>query len=252
MTVDFETRVEIAYLLVDRFLGYVEGDLPLFTHDSLKDFVCIDCGFPIGEYERLPPGTKREKLKAVILSCSEPVLKNVVAFTMERGARLWPDDVRRTEARSRLIERFPPGARVAAVAAARPISASEGVLRALEASETLVANHGPDQGLDRLHTALQAYLRQVCADAMIAYESEASINRLCRLVRETHPAFQAQTPLSVDPRFIMERIATLFDVLNAARTNLAHPNPRIPDPEAFLILNAARTVLHYLDARLHA
>lgn len=36
------------------------------------------------------------------------------------------------------------------------------------------------------------------------------------------------------------------------RASLAHPNPVLPGPEANLVINAVRTIFHYLDHKLRA
>jgi hypothetical protein len=45
----------------------------------------------------------------------------------------------------------------------------------------------------------------------------------------------------------------VLDAMNPLwnRASLAHPNPPLlAEPEAMLVINAARTILHYLDAKL--
>lgn len=126
------------------------------------------------------------------------------------------------------------------------------VRAALAASQTLIAAHGPSQGIDRLHTALHAYVRGSCQQAGLPVEPDASLMRLARLLRERHAAFAADTGLPQEPKVLLDRMASVLDVLNAARnrTEGAHPNPPLPEPEANLALNAARTVFLYLHSRL--
>jgi hypothetical protein len=48
-------------------------------------------------------------------------------------------------------------------------------------------------------------------------------------------------------------VAAILDALNPMRNraSVAHPNPTLLEqPEAMLVVNAARTILHYLDAGL--
>jgi hypothetical protein len=48
-------------------------------------------------------------------------------------------------------------------------------------------------------------------------------------------------------------MGAILDALNPVRNraSVAHPNPTLLDQhEAMLVVNAARTILHYLDAKL--
>jgi len=72
-------------------------------------------------------------------------------------------------------------------------------------------------------------------------------------LRVNHPAF-CRTGAQAEAIERMHRaVATIVDALNPVRNNatLAHPNPILLDePEAMLVINAARTLLHYLDSCL--
>ena len=48
-------------------------------------------------------------------------------------------------------------------------------------------------------------------------------------------------------------MATILDSMNSLRNraSVAHPNESLlEDPEAMLVINSARTVLHYIDAKM--
>jgi hypothetical protein len=47
-------------------------------------------------------------------------------------------------------------------------------------------------------------------------------------------------------------MGSIMDVLNPIRNNasMAHPNDLLDPPEAMLVINAARTILHYIDTKL--
>jgi hypothetical protein len=50
-------------------------------------------------------------------------------------------------------------------------------------------------------------------------------------------------------------MATVVDVLNPLRNkaSVAHPNQDLlAEPEALLVINSVRTLLNYLDSKLHA
>ena len=125
--------------------------------------------------------------------------------------------------------------------------------RALGDAEILIRDRDATSGVDRIHTALHGYLLAVCQDAGLTYPSNASLPTLFKLLRREHPALQATDARSQDITQVLRAFGAVLDALNPMRNkaSVAHPNRALLDkPEAMLVVNAARTVLHYLDARL--
>jgi hypothetical protein len=111
---------------------------------------------------------------------------------------------------------------------------------------------GAVSGVDRIHTALHAYLRAVCHRENISYNKDDSMTRLFKLLRQHHPALQNLGPRSQDIERVFQSIANIMDALSPIRNNasVAHPNVDLLEKEeAMLVINAARTLLHYLDAK---
>lgn len=126
------------------------------------------------------------------------------------------------------------------------------VERALSDAEKLIADAGGTSGLDRVHTALHAYLRAVCDQRNVSYGQDASITELFKaLLRQG--TFQPTAARSEDIERIVKALAVIVDALNPLRNraSMAHPNAALLDePEAMLAINTIRTLLHYLNARL--
>lgn len=126
------------------------------------------------------------------------------------------------------------------------------VERALGDAERLIADSGGTSGLDRVHTALHAYLRAVCDQRHVQYGHDAGIRELFKaMLREG--TFRPTASRSEDVDRIVKALAVIVDALNPLRNraSMAHPNARLLDePEAMLAINAIRTLLHYLNARL--
>lgn len=81
------------------------------------------------------------------------------------------------------------------------------------------------------------------------------MNRALKLLRQSHPALAANGPRTEDIKRILGAMATVLDSLNPIRNNasIAHPNDELlGEPEAHLVINAARTVFAYLEAKLGA
>jgi hypothetical protein len=93
----------------------------------------------------------------------------------------------------------------------------------------------------------------VCKYGSIEVPEDTSITQLFRLIREQHPAFQKIGPRAENISRILRATASILDALNSLRNraSLAHPNEELLDePEAMLVINSIRTLLHYLDQKL--
>jgi hypothetical protein len=149
------------------------------------------------------------------------------------------------------INRLGTGA-VVTVAPLRVTSAL--VERALLDAEKLMATTGATSGVDRAHTALHGYLLQVCSDAAIPVGAEPTLTQLFKAVRGQHTAFKERGTRSDDVAKLLGAMATIVDVLNPLRNkaSVAHPNQQLlAEPEALLVINSVRTLLNYLDMKLH-
>ena len=116
----------------------------------------------------------------------------------------------------------------------------------------LLVTNGATSGLDRIHAALHGYLKQLCDVATLTYPSNPTVAQLFKVVREQHPAFSGQTPYHEQVRRALNSFASVVDVLNSMRNNAsaAHPNEALlGEAEAMFLINATRTLLHYLDAK---
>lgn len=130
---------------------------------------------------------------------------------------------------------------------------SSTVERAISDAESLIRTNGPTSGVDRIHTALHGYLIAVCEEAGIAHAKRPTTMELFSLIRNRHAAFHSTEAQASETVTILRSLSKLIDTLNSVRNeaSLAHSNEQLLDePEAFLMINAARTVLHYLDAKL--
>lgn len=131
---------------------------------------------------------------------------------------------------------------------------SEVVERALLDAQELLRATGATSGVDRIHTALHGYLFEVCRSANIATAANASITELFKKIREKHAAFKDLLPRSDEILRVLRALATILDCFNPLRNNasIAHPNPVLLEkPEAMLVINTARTILHYVDEKVY-
>lgn len=129
---------------------------------------------------------------------------------------------------------------------------SDVVERALRDAEGLLATRGATSGVDRVHTAFHGYLRAVANRIGLTVSDNASVTELFKAIREGHPNFQHSRPRQGDIDKVTRSLASIVDALNPVRNlaSVAHPNESLLDePEAMLVINSVRSLLHYLNSR---
>jgi Abortive infection C-terminus len=137
---------------------------------------------------------------------------------------------------------------------ARPLElsiSSEVIERAITDMEILIASRRAVSGVDRIHTAVHAYLRAICIQAKIEYNESDNIVKLFKLLRRDHPRLQSSQIHSMDR--LLQSFANILDSLNSIRNDasMAHPNENLLEStEAMLVVNVVRTLLRYLDEKL--
>lgn len=122
--------------------------------------------------------------------------------------------------------------------------------RAIEDAKALLQNQGPTSAVDRLHTVLHGYLKQICTELNIPYSKDDTLNQLMKKIRESHPALQT---IDENTEHILRSLSNIFDKLNPVRNNatLAHANETLlKTEEASLIIDSVNTILRYLNNKL--
>jgi hypothetical protein len=142
------------------------------------------------------------------------------------------------------------------VSAPKPKVTSATVEKALVDAEQMITQQNPASAVDRVHTALHGYLREVCSDAAIGQTTgRLGLTDLVKLLREQHPAFSQKGDRGEQLTRILKAFSAICDVLNQIRNDasLAHPNEQLLDyGDAMLAVNAARTILHYVHGKLQS
>jgi hypothetical protein len=139
------------------------------------------------------------------------------------------------------------------VAPPSPAITSRSVDEALADAEQLIPARGAHSAVDRVHTALHGYLRAVLDRAGLHQEPNVALTALFRILRDEHPRLHDLGHRDEDLFRMIMGLATVVDSLNTLRNkaSLAHPNDQVlAEPEAMLAINAARSLLHYLDQRV--
>lgn len=246
------TGGEIAKV-IHRYIGVSGGYLGDFSYRTHAEFYPLYCDLSIDPNEI--EGTTRERFIEILKSQSPTDQAKILRGLLERfpvGAANAPDT--RTEAlRSEmqmLISRLEQNAPVANLS---PKITSAVVDQAIIDAENLLRTSGAASAVDRVHTAMHGYLREVCSQANIPYDKADTMPRLFKLLRQQHPAFQTSGAFSQETVRVLNAFGTILDSLNTLRNHATpvHPNDVLLEySEAMLAINAARTVLHYLNSKI--
>jgi hypothetical protein len=236
--------------LVYKYMGVSAGYLADFSYRSHHEFY-IDLDLDINPY--MYDGTTRERF-IKILSESAPqvqarILEGVLARFPVGGSQL--RTLERADEIRGWITRLRSGPQVE-----QPTLriTSEVVERALLDAQELLRATGATSGVDRIHTALHGYLREVCRSAGLTITEDAALTELFKRLRDSHPAFRDLGPRREEILRVLRSLAAILDSFNPLRNkaSVAHPNPALlPEPEAMLVINAARSILHYVDEKVY-
>lgn len=236
--------------LVNKYIGVNGGYLGNFSYKSHRDFY-LELDLPIDPDQI--PGTTRERFIQILQESDASTQAKIVDAILKMypvGSAVIRTQTRHDEIAS-WLPRLRAGGGVLAPTLTRP---SEVVERALSDAERLIDASGAVSGIDRLHTALHGYMKQACSEAGIVLEDkDPELTRLFKQLRERHPKFSVKGARNEDIGTLLNSLAAIVAVLNPIRNraSVAHPNEVLLDPpEAHLVVNSVRSLLHYLEAKL--
>ncbi len=244
------TRPEV-YKVVNDYIGVTpDGYLTGFSYRSHDEFYPYFCDLDI-DVNAHRPGTTRTVFTHILQEANAEdqakILKGVLSKfpsdSSKKREKLAPE----IQAMLSRLEGTP------AVSSPRPKITTATVERAITDAETLIQKSGATSGVDRVHTALHGYLIAACDVAKIPYAQDPDLTQLIKLLRQHHPKLQNAGPRAQDITQVLRSMGAILDALNPVRNraSVAHPNASLLEQaEAMLVVNAARTILHYLDAKL--
>lgn len=241
-------------IVVNRYIGVSGGYLGDFSYRTHSEFYpeYCDCEFDPDLHE----GTTRERFIQILSTAPPDAQAKILRGVLERfpvEASEAPS-TRTAELRAAIEQMADRAADAPRIATPSLDVQAESVQRALTDAEHLIAQSGATSAVDRVHTALHAYLRSVCDAAELAVPDDASLTALFKAIRQGHPSLAATGPRSGDIDRVLRSFSSVLDALNPLRNqaSMAHPQPSLLEqPEAMLVVHVARTLLHYLDARLN-
>lgn len=146
-----------------------------------------------------------------------------------------------------------PEISVNSIADPEPTITSSLVRRTLDDAERFVRMGRAVSGVDRVHTALVGYLRIACQQIDIFFDENDRQSALLKKLIAEHPNFQLHSHVDHIVK-ILRSMGAILDALDPIRNraSVAHANENLlEESEALLVINIARTIIHYVDARLN-
>jgi hypothetical protein len=243
--------------IVNRYIGVGvvdKGYLGDFSYRTHADFYPEYCELDIdpNEYQ----GTTHDRFTIILKGSFPHIQAKILRGVLER----FPLDAQYAKPETRTKELYEELLNIAQrlegtspVSSPEPQITSTVVERAIADGELLIQSGDAVSGVDRIHTALHGYLLAVCKAEQIVSTKDENMTKLFKLLRNNHPAFRDSGTHSEDINRILQAFATIMDALNPIRNrgSIAHPNDELLNKEeAMLVINVARTLLHYLNSKL--
>jgi hypothetical protein len=237
-------KIVYAYIGVDG--GYL-GDFSYATH---AQFYPLYCDLDINPYDY--EGTTRERFMTILSSLPPHDQSKVLRGVVERFPVGAAGPTSRTDRQRDDILRI--ASELEGVQLPERVGTDRAsVARAIADAEVLVRSNGPVSGIDRVHTALHGYLMAACLKESISFPPDPTMTKLLKLLRSEQPKLKQLGPRAPDIERVLNSFGNVLDALNPVRNqaSIAHPNESLLDEaEARLVINAARTILAYLDEKL--
>ena len=238
--------------LMNRYIGVSGGYLGDFSYRTHADFYPEYCGLEMqpARYE----GTTRERFCAILNDASPADQAKIVLGVLEKYPPSADPATCRTKELHDYFRAVVNRLQAADLIDSPELEITSGVVeRAISDAESLIVSGGATSAVDRLHTVLHGYLREVCARSGIAYNRDDTMTVLFKSILAQHAAFSEPRPRSHDTDNVLRALSSIMDSLGPIRNSarVAHPNSELLGrPEAELVVNVTRTILHYLDRKL--
>ena len=242
------TKGEILRLVND-YIGVSGGYLGDFSYTSHEEF------YSFLELEIDPnnfDGTTRKRFMTILKDADPQTQAMIIEGILDKYP-VGSDDIR-TEKRHAEFETIISRLRGApSVGSIHPQTSSDVVTRAINDAEILIETSGATSGVDRIHTAIHGYFKALCSQAEIEFDADPRVDQFFKLLLNKHPAFDDLGARGQDITTIIRSFSSILNALNPIRNraSVAHPNDELlKNEEAMFVINVARTLIQYVDAKL--
>jgi hypothetical protein len=238
---------------LESFLEMKSGYVCDFTNRTFEEFVREHTGVDI--YSQKYSGSKANRLRAFWKTESTHVVAKLLAemieyWKLQKATPLYGYQVFNPslyEECKKIAARLKDENAVDIEAITPNSSDKDFELLAQSIKESINKNQ-PEQALDRLHTFIIKYVRELCSRHGIAFDKETPLHSLFGL----YVKFLQNNSLieSVMSQRILKSSISVFDAFNDVRNNqsFAHDNPILNKNEAALIFNDISNTLRFIES----
>ena len=246
------TRPEI-YMVTNSYIGVNGGYLGDFSYRTHEEFYLYFCDISISPsaFE----GTTRQRFITILEKGDTLTQAKILKGVLKKyPVNFFPQEDREVKLRiateiEGLIRRLEVGQ---AVASEQLVITNETVERAIQDTKILLETNGATSSVDRIHTALHGYLKEVCKQEKITLTDDENLTQVFKKLKASHPKLQLGGPRQNDIDHIINSFSNTLDKLNPIRNkaSLSHPNEELlEEDEAMFVVNSAQTVLNYLNRK---
>jgi len=235
----------------ERFFRMGSGYVLDFSNRTLDEFILDTTGKSIydSRYDNAS-GSKANRLRA--FWTIEPnyvvakLLGDMLQYAAETGVK--PEEKQLVENCQRAVQRLSQSAPISEIEAILPITDERSFNTLAKSVKEAIEKNEPELGIDRLHTFVVKYMRELCRKHGIAAEKDKPLHSL---VGEYVKALKEKGHIEsvMTERILKSSISTL-EAFNRVRNDqsLAHDNEILNYDESLLIFSHVASVIRLMQA----
>jgi hypothetical protein len=130
------------------------------------------------------------------------------------------------------------------------VSRSDTIKKAIDDSNVFIREGKYDSAVDRIHTALHGYLRQLLTEHHVAYENEDNLSSLYNKLHEYYKNNIQPYDVATKIKTILRSGGGIINSVNELRNNntISHPNILlIQKREALLVIRFLNAIVDYIE-----
>lgn len=148
----------------------------------------------------------------------------------------------------KIVERLKSGGPVENLDSIKPNTRDESFEKLTTSIKQCINNNEPDAGIDRLHTFVIKYIRQLCVKHGIAYERDTPLHSLFgAYIKHLKSINLIESEMT---ERILKSSISVMEAFNKVRNDqsFAHDNPVLNYNESLLIFNDISNVIRFIEA----
>lgn len=241
--------------IIEKYLVMGDGNLLDFGHNTLQEFVYDVTRIDIKEGKYEDRGTsKANKMRSLIAQESDEVVAKLLEAMMTRRDdwesedkfnRIEPDPKLREEFNN-VIEKLRGEVSIAHAEVIAANNDDEDFHALAKHIQESIDKNEPASALDRLHTFLIKYFREMCSQYKISVEKNESLNAIYgKYIKALRAANAIESEMTEK---ILRSTFQCFEAFNDVRNNksYAHDNSVLNHDESVLIFNYMTATLKFL------